>query len=729
MRSKPAQSSVPNTDKPFNFCGTTISTGDTREQHREKLARITLDSMTQFVGLLDRAGTVLEINKAALDAAGLQLSDVEGKPFWTTFWWQVSEEIKATLRESIARAAKGDFVRWETRICAKAPGNETIALDASLCPIKDQDGTVVFICAEGRDITEKKACEVEIARQREAQAKLDDPKARDEQRQTELEQAHAHLQTEIESRKASAILEGRLSAIIESSDDAIVSKTLDGIITSWNAGARALFGYTAEEAVGQSILLIVPPERHDEEANILRRLRKGEKINHFETQRLTKDGRLVEISLSVSPVRDSTGTIVGASKIARDITDKKRIEREREHLLAAERVAREEAQRINRLKDEFLATLSHELRTPLNAILGWAQLMGLGTLSDEDMKDAGRVIERNARTQKQLIEDLLDMSRIISGKLRLDLQQIEPATVIEAAVETIRPTAGVKDIRIEMLLDPLAGPVLGDPARLQQVVWNLLSNAIKFTPKQGRIQVRLERANSHIEISVSDTGQGIDPAFLPYLFERFRQADASTTRKHGGLGIGLAIVKEIVELHGGTVRAKSAGEGQGAAFIVTLPLMVLKRRPDTARVHPTAPSAIPIDPGSTELSGLKILFVDDEPDARGLVKRLLEECGAEVVTADSASQALELVTHYSPNLVISDVGMPEVDGYEFLRKLRKSDHLSATVPAIALTAFARSEDRTRALRAGYIHHVAKPIEPSELLATIAAVSGRVLHDE
>jgi PAS domain S-box-containing protein len=545
---------------------------------------------------------------------------------------------------------------------------------------------------------------------------------------TDLEQANAHLQSESAAREASAILEGRLSAIIESSDDAIVSKTLDGIITSWNAAAQTLFGYTAEEAIGKSILLIVPPERHHEEATILSRLRNGQKINHFETERLTKDGRLVEISLSVSPVRDSTGRIVGASKIARDITDKKRFEREREHLLEAERVAREDAQRINRLKDDFLATLSHELRTPLNAILGWAQMMGLGTLTAEEMKDAGRVIERNARTQKQLIEDLLDMSRIISGKLRLELQQLEPASFIDAAVETTRPAAAVKDIRIEKLIDPLAGPISGDPARLQQVVWNLLSNAVKFTPKQGRIQVRLERVDSHIEISVSDTGQGIDPAFLPHLFERFRQADASASRKHGGLGIGLAIAKEIVELHGGTIHAMSAGEGKGAEFVVELPLLVFRRRLE-ARVHPTAPSAIPIDAGSTELSGLKILFVDDEPDARGLVKRLLEECGAEVVTAESASQALELVTRYSPNLVISDVGMPEVDGYEFLRKLRKSDHISATVPAIALTAFARSEDRTRALRAGYIHHVAKPIEPSELLATIAAVSGRVLPDE
>ena len=415
--------------------------------------------------------------------------------------------------------------------------------------------------------------------------------------------------------------------------------------------------------------------------------------------------------------------MVSASKIARDITDKKRIERELEHLLDAERNARAEAQRVNQLKDEFLATLSHELRTPLNAIMGWAQLMGLGSMNEDEMKEAGRAIERNAQTQKQLIEDLLDMSRIISGKLLLDVQQLEPVSVVETAIETIRPSAAVKEIRIEKILDPLAGPISGDPARLQQVVWNLLSNAVKFTPKGGKIQVRLEQVNSHIEVSVSDTGQGIDPEFLPHLFERFRQADASTTRKHGGLGIGLAIVKEIVELHGGTVRAKSAGEGKGAAFVVILPILALKNGPK--RYHPTAANDAPVDIGLIDLSGLKILFVDDEADARGLVKRLLEECGAQVTLAENAAQALDAASECEPDVIISDIGMPEVDGYEFLRKLRMKNDPAAKAPAIALTAFARSEDRTRALQAGYINHVSKPIEPSELLATIAVVAGRV----
>ena len=521
------------------------------------------------------------------------------------------------------------------------------------------------------------------------------------------------------------VSEARLGAIVDSSDDAIVSKTLEGIITSWNAGAQTLFGYSSDEAVGQSILMIVPPERHDEEAHILSRLRKGERINHFETVRLTKDGRRVEISLSVSPVRDPMGTIVGASKIARDITEKKRLDRDREALLEAERNARHEAQRINSLKDEFLTTLSHELRTPLSAILGWAQMMGLGTMTLDDMKEAGRVIERNSRIQKQLIDDLLDMSRIISGKLRLDLQQLDPVAFIDAAIETIRPSAAVKDIRIEKILDPVAGTISGDPARLQQVVWNLLSNAVKFTPKGGKVQIRLERVNSHLEVSVSDTGAGIDPAFAPHLFERFRQGDASTTRKFGGLGIGLAIVKEIVELHGGRVRAESSGQDQGSSFIVSLPLLLLKTPKDSARICPTAPSALPLDAGLMDLSGLKVLFVDDEPDARELVRRLLVECGADVTIAHNATEALDLIGRIRPEVLISDIGMPEMDGYELLRRLRASSDPSARTPAIALTAFARSEDRTRALRAGYIHHISKPIEPSELLATVAAVVGRV----
>jgi CheY-like chemotaxis protein/two-component sensor histidine kinase len=328
--------------------------------------------------------------------------------------------------------------------------------------------------------------------------------------------------------------------------------------------------------------------------------------------------------------------------------------------------------------------------------------------------------------QTQLIEDLLDMSRITSGQVRLDIQPVSPGSFVEAALETVTPSAEVKGIRIEKVLDPSAGPVSGDPARLQQVIWNLLSNAVKFTPKNGKVQVLLERVNSHIEISVADTGIGIRPEFLPHVFERFRQADASTTREYAGLGLGLSIVKHLVELHGGTVRAESAGEGRGATFVVHLPVSVVRRDSRVGeRVHPRTADPSSSDFKVVDLSDIKVLVVDDEADARDLIKRIVEECGAEVLTAGSAMEALQMVEQDRPHVLVSDIGMPGVDGYEFLRRVRAlGEAKGGKVHAVALTAFARSEDRTRALRAGFLYHVSKPVEPSELIATLASAAGR-----
>jgi PAS domain S-box-containing protein len=399
---------------------------------------------------------------------------------------------------------------------------------------------------------------------------------------------------------------------------------------------------------------------------------------------------------------------------------------ERELLLERERSARAEAERMSEMKDEFLATLSHELRTPLNAILGWSQILRRGAKNEADLHRGLDTIERNARVQTQLIEDLLDMSRITSGKVRLDIQPVEPVSFIEAALETVGPAADAKGIRLEKLLDSRVGPISGDPSRLQQVVWNLLSNAIKFTPKDGKVQVLLERVNSHIEISVADTGIGIKPEFLPHVFDRFRQADASTTRRFGGLGLGLAIVKQLVELHGGRVRVKSPGEGSGATFVVHLPVPVVHRSIDNqTRFHPKTPNAtVPVFK-TLDLSGIKVLVVDDEADARDLVKRVLADCNALVLTAGKADEALLLVERERPDVLVSDIGMPDVDGFELLRRIRALGQArGGKVPAIALTAFARSEDRTRALHAGFLVHVSKPIEPSELIATVASVAGR-----
>jgi signal transduction histidine kinase/CheY-like chemotaxis protein len=399
---------------------------------------------------------------------------------------------------------------------------------------------------------------------------------------------------------------------------------------------------------------------------------------------------------------------------------------ERKTLLESERAARTRAERMSEMKEEFLATLSHELRTPLSAILGWAQVLCRVGRDPADVQKGLEAIERNARVQTRLIEDLLDMSRITSGKIRLDIQPLQPISFIEAAVETVRPAAEAKGINLEQLLDPVTGPVHGDPNRLQQVVWNLLSNAIKFTPKDGKVQVVLERVSSHVEISVSDTGVGIRPEFIPHVFERFRQGDASTTRKFGGLGLGLAIVKQLVELHGGTVHAESGGEGRGATFSVHLPVMVVRHHAHAvARLRPKTETAHALDFQSSDLSGVKVVVVDDEADARGLIKRVLEDCGAEVLAASTAGEALQLVEQQRPHLLVSDIGMPEMDGFELLRRVRAlGPDRGGKIPAIALTAFARSEDRTRALHAGFLVHVSKPVEPAELIATVASVAGR-----
>ena len=386
----------------------------------------------------------------------------------------------------------------------------------------------------------------------------------------------------------------------------------------------------------------------------------------------------------------------------------------------------EEAERANRLKDEFLATVSHELRTPLTAIIGWSAMLRTNKLDASTSASALETIERNAKAQSQLIEDLMDVSRIITGKLRLDVQAVELAPVVEAAIVSLRPAADARGIKLRAVLDPHAGPVSGDPTRLQQVAWNLLSNAIKFTPKGGRVEVRLERIDSHVELVVSDTGQGIKPEFLPYVFDRFRQADGTTTRAHGGLGLGLAIVRHLVELHGGTVRVGSRGDGHGATFTVVLPLRVINRElsSDEERGHPKAVSGEPHE-CPPELDGLSVLVVDDEPDARLMLKMMLEQCGAEVKVVASAREAIEEIERLRPDVLVSDIGMPEEDGYSLMRRVRALPAgRGGQIPAAALTAYAGADDRKRALLAGFQAHIPKPVDPTELVAAVASLAGR-----
>jgi signal transduction histidine kinase/CheY-like chemotaxis protein len=412
------------------------------------------------------------------------------------------------------------------------------------------------------------------------------------------------------------------------------------------------------------------------------------------------------------------------TELMREVEERKKTEAERDELLASEQEARGEAERANRIKDEFLSIVSHELRTPLTAILGHAQLLRAGYIQPEKVQESLDAIRRNCQVQVQIIEDLLDMSRIIAGKVRLDLRSVDLAEVVEASVNSIRPLVEAKSLRLRTDLDPRAGPVLGDFDRLQQVLTNLLSNAVKFTPEGGSILVSLERVNNQLEISVKDTGLGIDPDLLPFVFDRFWQAEGSASGRYSGLGLGLAIVKHIVELHDGSVRAKSPGPNRGATLTIALPRQVLDDQ-DGGRIAPRAEVASTEYSRLPDLSGLRVLVVDDEPDGREVVGQMLSARGAEIATAGSADEAIRVLQSFRPDVLLSDIRMPGKDGYQLLREIRSLERgEDRSVPAMALTGFVRAEDRKLALRTGFQFHLAKPFDAEELIAAVAMLSGR-----
>ena len=516
-----------------------------------------------------------------------------------------------------------------------------------------------------------------------------------------------------------------LALIVESSQDSIISINFERIITSWNKAAELLYGYSADEAIGKPLTMLTLPEDFNEVLTNIDEIKHSKKVKIFDTERKHSDGRHLFLEVVMSPINDEQGEVIGISTIARDMTERKRTA---EKLLDREQAARRQAEQANRLKDEFLTTVSHELRTPLNAILGWSQILQTHNLDASETNKALDTITRSARAQNRLIDDLLDVSRIITGKLRLDIRAVDLPGVISAAVDAARPAAEAKNLRLQTLIDPQAELILGDPDRLQQVVWNLLSNAVKFTPKEGRVQIRLERINSHVEIVISDTGKGIEPEFLPNVFDRFRQSDGSMTRRQGGLGLGLAIVRQLVELHGGTVSVSSAGEGQGATFTVTLPLLPVSReRASDAppSVNPPMQISVATTDCPPELTDLSVMFVDDDADSRYLFSLVLDACGAKVMTANSASEAFEMIKREKFDVVISDIGMPDEDGFSLIGKIRDlPNEQGGTVPAIALTAYARAEDRVQMLRSGFQMHLAKPVEPAELVAAVANLAGR-----
>ncbi|HSE98865.1 MAG TPA: response regulator, partial [Blastocatellia bacterium] len=486
------------------------------------------------------------------------------------------------------------------------------------------------------------------------------------------------------------------------------------------------FGLTFEDIIGKYIWDVLGAEAWEAIRPYMDAAFEGQTAD-FETEANYKLGGARWIHAVYTPHLGADGRVIGVVILVSDITARRKAEEDRERLLTAERVAREAADAASRAKDEFLATVSHELRTPLNAMLGWARLLSSGTLNDETAKRGLKSIEQNAKAQAQLVEDLLDVSRIISGKLRLNTEPVQVSRVIEAALDSVRPTAEAKGVTLQVSLDPDAGPVAGDAGRLQQVVWNLLSNAVKFTSKEGRVQVSLRRVDSQVEILVKDTGQGIDSEFLPYVFDRFRQADGTPTRAHGGLGLGLAIVRHITELHGGSVSVDSPGRGQGATCSVRIPLMALHERLDGdehSRARLRGGVDLSFQP-SLVLEGVKVLIVDDEPQTLLLLSTVLTECGAYVKTASSAEEGFRLVQSWGPGVIVSDIGMPDEDGYEFIKRVRKwAREAGAWIPAVALTAFARAEDRMKSLASGYQIHVPKPVEPAELIAVIRSLVER-----
>ena len=511
----------------------------------------------------------------------------------------------------------------------------------------------------------------------------------------------------------------QLAAIVESSEDAIIGKELDGTITAWNRGAAKLFGYSAQEAIGQSIRTIMSPDDLDEESRIMENIRRGEGVAYYETIGRRKDGTSVDIWVTVSPVFDDHGAIVGASRIARDITERKRAEKEMAELLISEQHARVGAEAANRLKDEFLAIVSHEVRTPLNAIVGWIQILRSGKLSQEQVNKALETIDRNAASQAEIIAELLDTSRIVSGNLYLNTKPIAIRPVIEAAIEILRPTAGAKSITIDAKFDQRIQPVWGDSVRLQQVLWNVLSNAIKFTSSGGHVEVRCEGTDENVRITVKDNGIGIEPEFLPFVFDRFRQADATSSRSFGGLGLGLSIARNIVELHRGSIRAESEGKGRGATFTMTLPAGGAVQEAKETKGAKERQLKSRAAKGA-HLDGMRVIVVDDDLDTRDLLKVALSNAGAEVKTCSSSAEALRALKTSKADCLVSDIGMPGEDGYEMLKKVRalkKSE--GGTIPAIALTGFAAAGDRARSNNAGYQVHLAKPVVLSELTSQIA----------
>ena len=697
-----------------------------------------IDASVEGILAFDRDCRYIAWNKAMERISGLKREDVLGKCAFDLFPF-----IKESGEDKYFHAAlAGESSVSENKPYAVPETGRTGFFKAYYSPLRDEQNQIVGGIVVVYDITERKR--VEEAAQ----------------------EAHQ-----------------RLTFHVENSPLAVIEWDSDFRVSRWSASAERLFGWTPDEVLGKYVSdwHFVFDEDVDAVAQLTNRQRMGaELLGLLRNRNYTKDGAVLYCEWYNSVLHDENGTLVSVLSLVLDVTARTLAEEERAALLARERDLRQRAEEADRLKDEFLATLSHELRTPLTSILGWATLIRNGEVDrTENLDRALEIIERNARSQARLIDDLLDVSRIITGNLQLDVRPLNVAPIVEAAIDALRPAADAKGIQIETELDDASCLVSGDPNRLRQVIWNLLMNGIKFTPRGGRVSLRLEcfasspipllpsspLHSSHVRLTVSDTGDGISPEFLPYVFHRFRQEEGSISRKAGGLGLGLAVVRHLVELHGGSVGAESAGPGKGSTFTVDLPLALdrrendrsdnnlqeaddeqnafERRRTDGERAsEEVLASAIKsggagrvTKMGVRPLAGVRVLLVEDDDDSRNLLSLILNRYGAEVISTSSSAEALDSYMQKTPDVVISDIGMAEEDGYELIRRLRMlplqgsllpqqsaiSNQQSAMpllIPAIALTGYATIKDRDRALAAGYQLHLAKPVEPDELVAAI-----------
>jgi PAS domain S-box-containing protein len=548
------------------------------------------------------------------------------------------------------------------------------ALSINSAPIRDHEGRIVAGVATFFDITERKRVESRLREQAE---------------------------------------------MLDLAQDAIFAWEMGGAISYWNRAAEEIYGYTQEEAVGRLSNELLETQAAGGICSILDSLKRSGRWEG-ELRHRTKSGRKIMVESRMALINRNGQRLVLETN--RDITERKWVERERERLLESENAARREAEYANRAKDEFLALLSHELRTPLTPLLGWTRMLRARQVRQEDYDSALEKIERAVESEIKLVGDLLDVSRIITGKMTLSFQTLDLRAIVKTAVEMGRSSAEAKEIGLVLKTGEEEAPVSGDPDRLQQVVSNLISNAIKFTPPGGRVEARLERAGPYLQLIVEDTGQGIRPEFLPHIFERFRQADSSPTRAHGGLGLGLSITRHLVELHDGCIYAESEGEGRGSMFTVKLPLAINRREPSDRARQIASGDGYVSDPYSARLEGARILMVDDDADTREMMKVMLEQFGANVVTAASASEALSKLQPGQYDAMLADIGMAEVNGYELISRVRAlGPEKGGDVPAIAITAYTGNEERLRAITSGFQNHVSKPINPEELADAIATL--------